>query len=305
MTTQEKQTPPRRRNNGAPPERISTPTVTDNEAAVFAVIRQFKNPVESWVQNLADFADYPLDKAGDLLFENKIGDRLDAPILRATRALNEVSLASMRRESVFRAFTQRSIEVDELEDIRTLGIDQINESIGGLATKYQSMGAALGATSGMFGIVGAVIDIPVFFMTAMRAIGEYATYFGFDMEDPTEREYALLVLATAATVTDAGRQQALIEVTRTNVRLATEQDLERKEKQLSSTLLKRVAQAVAIRFVKGRIGRFFPLVGTVVGGGYGLLFLSDVCKTAYALYAERWLMKKHGPSVVTNVLAPF
>lgn len=305
MTSPQKQPTPCGRKNGATLTEPTTPSISDSEAAVVANIRQFKNPVESWVQNLADFADYPLDKAGDLLFENRIGDRLDEPILRASRALNEIAQASVRRETIFRAFMQRSIEVDELEDIQGLDVDQINECIGGLATKYQSMGAALGATSGAFGIVGAAIDVPVLFLTALRAIGEYATYFGFDVEDPTEREYALLVLATAATVTDAGRQQALIEVTRTGVKLAGEQNVDPKEKQLSSTLLKRVTQAVAIRFVKGRIARFFPLVGTVVGGGYGLVFMADVCKTAYALYAERWLMKKHGTGVVTNVLAPF
>jgi hypothetical protein len=311
MTTSEKQTTPRRRKNGASTTSSASsgapsgPTISESEAAVVAVIRQFKNPVEGWLQNAADFADYPLDKAGDLLFENPIGDRLDEPVLRATRALNEIAQASLRRDSVFHSFSSRGIEVDELEDIRELGIDQINECLGGLATKYQTMGAALGATSGAFGVAGAVIDVPVFFLTALRAIGEYATYFGFDMNDPGEREFALLTLATAATVTDASRQQALIEVTRTSVRLAGEQNVDPKQKQVSSALLKRVAQAVVIRSVKGRIGRFFPLVGTVFGGGYGLLFLSEVCKTAYALYAERWLMQKHGPKVVTNVLAPF
>jgi hypothetical protein len=286
-------------------DRADARAVDASEAQLVAQIREYKNPNETWLQNLADFADYPLDKAGDLLFDNRIGERIEPGVVKVMTALNHAALRTVRRPAIFQEFVRRGFDVDELDDIEELSIENINEALAGTATKYQSLGALTGAGSGALGIAGMAADIPALVLLALRAVDEYATYFGFDTEKESERCYALMVLAVASTVTDGGRQVALREITRIGRSMAQADDANVIDKRLGANLVKRVAQALVVRLAKGRIGRVVPLLGAVIGGGYNTVFLAEVCKTAYMLYAERWLMRKYGPEVSVDVLAMF
>lgn len=289
--------------NGRPSEPGAQ--VNAMETAVLAQIRAFKNPNETWLQNLADFVDYPLDVAGDFLFNNPIGDRVEPAVVRVMSVLNGAAASSVRHQAIFGRFREHGFSVDAVDDVAGLNIDGINETIGHLAAKYQSLGAMAGASASVLGVAGVTADIPALVTLALRAINEYATYFGFDSKQDDERWYVLMVLAAASSVTDAGRQRALSEITRIGREMSAMQHADVIDKRLTGNLVKRVAQALVVRLTKGRIARVVPGLGPVIGGGYNTLFLAEVCKTAYMLYAERWLMRKHGASVAAEVLASF
>src|SRR6185503_17139313 len=144
------------------------------------------------------------------------------------------------------------------------------------------------------------IDIPALVTLSLRAINEYGTYFGFDSENPEERCYALLVLAVASTATDATRLMALQEITDIAKDMADPAPPTRKQRTLSAELLNKTAHAVVVRLAKGKLAQVVPIIGAAVGGGYNSAFLAEVCRTAKALYAERWLMRRHGTSVAVE-----
>src|SRR3989442_13668690 len=57
-------------------------------------------------------------------------------------------------------------------------------------------------------------DVVALMSLNLRAVGEYATYCGFDVSSQEERLFALNVLAYASSPTDASKQIALAKIVR-------------------------------------------------------------------------------------------
>jgi hypothetical protein len=273
------------------------------EAAAVAEIDAFKNPKEGWFEKLGELADQPLDLAGGAAFESAVGDKFENVVKKVVDRLNDVASWSVREKAIFKEFEGVGRDVDDVEDVADLPIEEILDAVGGLAKKYRVIGAAEGAVTGVAGALGMAVDIPALVALSLRAINEHATYFGFDIESPEERCYAVLVLAVAATATDNTRLVALQEISEISKAMADPAPPTDQERTMTAALLERTAHAVVVRLAKGKLAQVVPIVGSAIGGGYNSAFLGEVCRTAKALYAERWLMRRHGTGVAVEARA--
>jgi hypothetical protein len=275
-------------------------TMLEAESAAVAEIEAFKNPKEGWFEKLGELADQPLDLAGGKAFESAVGDKFESVVAKVVDSLNDFASWSVREKAIFKRFEAAGRDVDAAEDVADVPLDEIMDTVGGLARKYRALGAAEGAVTGVAGALGIALDIPALVTLSLRAINEHATYFGFDIESPEERCYALLVLAVAATATDATRLVALQEISEISKGMADPAPATDQERTITGALVERTAHALVVRLAKGKLAQVVPIVGSVVGGGYNSAFLAEVCKTARALYAERWLMRRHGTGVAVE-----
>jgi hypothetical protein len=278
-------------------------TMLEAESAAVKEIDEFKNPKEGWFEKLGELADQPLDLAGGAAFENTLGDRFEGVVSKVVDRLNDVASWSVRERAIFEKFDAAGYDVDDVEDVARVPIDEILEAVGRLAPKYRALGAAEGAVTGVAGALGIALDIPALVTLSLRAINEYATHFGFDIENPEERCYALLVLAVAATSTDATRLIALQEISEVGKAMADAEPASHRQRTTSTELLNKTAHALVVRLAKGKLAQLVPVVGAAVGGGFNSAFLAEVCQTAKALYAERWLMRRHGTGVAVEARA--
>ena len=278
-------------------------TMLEAESAVVAEIDAFKNPKEGWFEKLAEMADKPLDVTGHAAFENTLGDKLETVVSKVVDSLNDVASWSVREKAIFKEFEAAGRDVDAVEDVADVPIEDILGAIKGLTLKYRTIGAAEGAVTGVAGAAGIALDIPALVTLSLRAINEYATYFGFDIENPEERCYALLVLAVAATATDATRLVALQEISEISKAMADPAPPTTQQRTMTAELTNKTAHALVVRLAKGKLAQVVPIIGAAVGGGYNSAFMAEVCQTAKALYAERWLMRRHGTSVAVEARA--
>ena len=91
-------------------------------------------------------------------------------------------------------------------DLTSLRLEDIDRVVDFLDAKYKGLAAAEGAVTGVAGLPGIVVDLPALVMLNLRAIGEYATYYGFDVTVQQERLFAMNVLGLASSPKDAAKQ---------------------------------------------------------------------------------------------------
>lgn len=270
----------------------------DEEQLALSRIREFKNPNEGWFERLTDAADAPLDKAGDLLFDNALGERFDGVVSKVISTLNDAAAWTVRTDAIYEAYEEAGFDVDRPSHIESVTIEAIQEVAKNLDIKYQAAATLEGLATGAVGVAGAPADLPLLIGLALRATNEYATYFGFDIEKEHEKCYVMSLLAVASAVTDDAKQESLKEITEVGRLLAEGGVVTDEQSRLSQDLVQKVAEALVIRLAKGKLAQVVPIVGAAIGGGYNYRFMREVCLTSEMLYTERWLMRKYGTAVV-------
>lgn len=274
-------------------------SLSSEESGAIAELHAFKHPKEGWFDRVGEFADAGLTKAADRVFDTAVGERAESLVADVTKTLNDAAVWSVRREAIFKDYRDDGVEVAAIEDVTRLGLTQIRHTLGRLDLKYRVLSTLEGTAAGAVGALGIALDIPALITLCLRAINEYATYFGFDIDLPHERYYALMILATAASGSDGARIQALEEIT------AVGQELSRTETPPPNMvpdegLIDRLAALLSARFGKGKLAQLVPVVGAAIGGGFNSGFLAEICHTAEMLYMERWLLRRHGPDVALS-----
>jgi hypothetical protein len=182
-------------------------------------------------------------------------------------------------------------------DIHRLDLRDVDKTVGYLAAKYKMAALAEGAGTGTLGAAGIAFDIPALVSLALRAVNEYATYYGFDVSLQHEQAYAMVILSAASSPTVAAKQITMAELTKLSVLIAQRKTWAELERLIGVQVIKKIAQALGIRLTKAKLAQIVPLVGAAVGGGFNAWYLARVTETAYHLYRERFLIEKYGPDV--------
>ena len=190
------------------------------------------------------------------------------------------------------------------KDIHDLDLEQIDKVVGFLGAKYKGIALVEGAGAGAVGIAGLAVDIPALITLNLRAIGEYAAYYGFDTSRQEERLFAFSVLGLASSPTDSSKALAmaqLIKISQDVAKKATWQEL---EKSVFVKIIQEIAKALGIRLTKAKLAQTIPAVGAAVGGGFNTYFTMKVCDAAFYLYRERFLAHKYGADVIEVTVNP-
>jgi hypothetical protein len=138
----------------------------------------------------------------------------------------------------------------------------------------------------------------------LRAIGEYATYYGFNVNSQEERLFAMNVLGLASSPTDASKGLAMAQLVRIAQDVAKKRTWKELEKHAFVQVFQQIAKAIGIRLTKAKLSQVIPVAGAAVGGGFNAYFTSKVCEAAYYLYRERFLAHKYGADVIEVTVEP-
>ena len=147
---------------------------------------------------------WPLNKAGDAVLNTPgISEAINKSIGGIVQVSNDLAQWTVRPEAIYKEFRVSGYDVNNAKNILNLDLENIDKTVGFLAAKYKGLAGVEGAATGATGIVGLVLDIPVLVSLNLRAIGEYATYYGFDISLQSERLFAMNVLGLASSPKDA------------------------------------------------------------------------------------------------------
>jgi hypothetical protein len=138
----------------------------------------------------------------------------------------------------------------------------------------------------------------------LRAIGEYATYYGFDIHRQEERLFAMNVLGLASSPNDASKGLAMAQLVRIAQDVAKKRSWKELEKHAFVQVIQQIAKALGVRLTKAKLAQIVPISGAVIGGGFNAYFTSKVCDAAYYLYRERFLAAKYGADVIEVTVKP-
>lgn len=269
-------------------------------------IHAWKNPEIGWFGQAMKIINTPLDKAGDALFNAPgVGDVIKKAIQGLTSLSNDVAHWSVRPEAILKEFRGDShLHIKSIQDIPSLELEEIDKVVGWLAAKYKGMALVEGVGTGVTGAAGLAADIPALITLNLRAIGEYATYYGFDIARQEERLFALNILGLASSPTDASKSLAMAQLIRISRDVAKKTTWDELGKHAFVKIIQEIAKAVGIRLTKAKLAQTIPIAGAVIGGGFNAYFTMKVCDSAYYLYRERFLAEKYGVDVIEASVMP-
>ena len=178
-------------------------------------IHAWKTPELTWFGQALKVINWPLSKAGDAVLSTPgLGDAIRKSISGIVSVSNDVAQWSVRPEAIYGKYSKSGYHVDDAQSLHELDLEDIDETVGYLGAKYKGFAVAEGAVTGATGVAGLILDIPALVLLNLRAIGEYATYYGFDTSLQSERLFALHVLGLASSPTDSSKQVAMSQLIR-------------------------------------------------------------------------------------------
>jgi EcsC protein family len=249
---------------------------------------------------------WPLDKAGDAVLNTPgVGWVIEKSIGGLVNATNDAAQWSVRPEAIYEEYRKAGQEgVHAAGDLVSLDLERVDHAIGRLGAKYKGVALTEGAAFGAMGLPGIPADIVALVLLNLRAIGEYATYCGFDVSLHHEGLYAMHMLGLASSPSDAAKALAMADLVKLAKDVAAKKTFADLQKSASLQLMQKSAKALGFRLTKAKIAQFIPYAGALVGGGFNIYFTAKVCDAAYFLYRERFLAAKYGNDYVRDVPGP-
>ena len=279
------------------------PTPSPYEEEALRDIRAWKTPSRSWLDRGLGVLNRPVELAGDIALKIPGVERaIEQAFGGILKVLNDGAAWTVRTDAVLANFPDG---VESLSDVEQLDLERIDEAIGSLATKYRALAGAQGAAAGAASLAGpaagaaaVAADVPTLLALNLRAVGEYATYCGFDLAEPQQRLFALEVLGYASSPDDESRSAALKQLVRIAQNVAQRRAWKEIKTRAVAQATQRIAQALAARLTRAKLANLVPLAGVAISGGFNAYYTDRVCDAAFHLYREEFLARKYGADVI-------
>ncbi|WP_367109037.1 EcsC family protein [uncultured Psychrobacter sp.] len=263
------------------------------ESQVRQQIQAWKNPEKSFLDEAFAALSKPIDKAGErLMAAPQFGETLKQATEKMITTLSDTANWTLDVQDAIEAYQNETdidgSEVKKLQDIENLPIAIVDKQVKLFKSKYVALTSAQGVATGIAGWAGIPADIMGLITANLRAIGEYATYYGFDMSDKNEQLFAMSLLAVATSASAEERQSALDD-TFSTIKDPEVLAFNKVNEKVASRVLRQTATKVATNMVKTKAAQIIPAVGAMVAGGVNASYTSSVCEAAYQCYRERFL----------------
>jgi len=280
--------------------------LSEYEHSAVTSIHEWKNPQIGWFGKAIEIANWPLEKIGkfatevpgvDWVIEKSVGGLVSL--------LNDLAHWTVRPDAIYEAYRKAGFDhIKTPSDVFSLDLEDADRVNGWLAAKYKTLATAEGAAAGYVGLPGIPPDVVALIALNQRAIGEYATYYGFDISSQRERLFALNILSLASSPNDAAKGVALAQLVRIAQDVAKKRTWNDLEKHSLVRIVQRIAHSLGVRLTKAKLAQIVPVTGALVGGGFNAYYTSKVCEAAFYLYRERFLAEKHGADVIEVTVKP-
>lgn len=286
----------------------------DNEA----YIAKARQEIEDWMypdssildKTLAALA-MPIEKAGEALMNvPQLGDTLKQATEKTIVSLSDAANWTIDVQDTIEAYRNDSdsdgTDIKKLIDIQNLPIAVADNQVKLFKSKYVALTSAQGVTTGIVGWAGIPADVVGLITANLRAISEYATYYGFDMTSKHEQVFAMSLLGLATSTSGDERQAALDDTfslvnsdkSKNDSLKSDGKDpetlaLNQINEEVMSRVLRQTATKVATNLVKTKAAQIVPAVGAVVAGGVNASYTASVCEAAYQCYRQRFLNRQN------------
>jgi EcsC protein family len=276
--------------------------ITKYDRQALDAIHSWKTPELGWWGKTMEIVNWPLEKAGEAIFNTPyVGEAIEKSFAGTIGLLNDAASWAVPKNAILKDFRKAGhSQVDALEEIQGLPLEDIDRVIGYLAAKYKGIALAEGAGTGVVGLVGIPVDLIALLGMNLRAIGEYATYYGFDVSNQAERLFMMNILGFASSPSDAAKQASMAQLVKIAREVAKKKAWKDLEAHTFVKIVQQIAKALGVRLTKAKLAQVIPAMGAAVGGGFNAYYTGKVCDAAFFLYRERFLAQKYGDEVLES-----
>ena len=272
----------------------------DNESYIAKArteIQDWRHPDSSILDKTLATLVMPIEKAGEALMNApQLGDTLKQATEKTILSLSDAANWTIDVQDTIEAYRNdgdsERANIKKLTDIQNLPIAVVDNQVRLFKSKYVALMSAQGVTTGIVGWAGIPADIVGLITANLRAISEYATYYGFDMSAKQEQIFAMSLLGLATSTSGDERQAALddtFSLVTSDSKDPETLALNQINEEVMSRVLRQTATKVATNLVKTKAAQIIPAVGAVVAGGVNANYTASVCEAAYQCYRERFL----------------
>ncbi len=276
------------------------------EKSAIKSIHEWKRPKSGWLGKTMETVNWPLGKVGALITGAPgVNWVIEKAIGGLVGLLNDAAHWTASPEAIYKWYRNSGSEhIKEPKDVFSLDLEEIDKAIGRLEAKYKTIATTEGGGAGYVGLPGIPADIISLIALNQRAIAEYATYCGFDINSQQERLFALNVLALASSPKDAAKQVAMAQLVRIAQDAAKKKTWNHLEQKAFVKVIRIIARSLGVRLTKAKLAQIVPVAGAVVGAGFNAYYTDRVCNAAFFLYRERFLAEKYGSDVIDIQVEP-
>jgi hypothetical protein len=240
----------------------------------------------------------PIDQLFDRLMENEDARRTIEKVMeRSIDRVRQWASDSTDPQEVLSKHDGAS----SLADLLERELSELDEAADGLRSRYVSGIVAIGAAeagASIFNPVAALTAIaagvPAMLGTAFRATAEHAQHYGFDPDDPAERDFEARVLSVAVEVTDERRNAALEALQDADPEEAKEAAKRQMEKHALMTTVHATVKGLTLALTRRKVAQAVPVIGIAAASGFNAHFAHRVCEASSQLYRARFLAQRHG-----------
>lgn len=271
------------------------------ELQVLSEIEAWKNPPNSVLGQTMRIFNNTMEGVTDLARKIPGVDwTIDNVISGLLNLVNEITHDWIFTDAVYREFEVKGHSVAGPGDVFSLDLQHVDELSTGLNQKYVTLAGIEGAATGFVGLPGIVPDIIGLTTLNLRAAGEFATYYGFDISTPYERLYALNILTVTSSYNNIATEVTFQPAVRVTKKIAAGQGVEAVSQLAISRSIKKAVEKLGVNLTKAKLAQLVPATGAVVGGSFNIIYSKSVCTAARMLYRERFLRERYG--VTTQML---
>ena len=280
--------------------------ISKYERSAVASIHEWKNPQIGWFGKAMKVVNWPLEKAGDLITEVPGVDWVIEKVIGGlVSLLNDLAHWTVRPDAIYEEYRKSGFDnIKTPRDIFSLDLEDADRVNGWLGAKYKTLAGAEGAGAGYVGLPGIPPDIAALITLNQRAIGEYATYYGFNISSQQERMFALNILGLASSPNDAAKEVAMAQLVRIAQDVAKKKVWRDLERHSFVRIIQIIARSLGIRLTKAKLAQVVPVTGALVGAGFNAYYTNKVCDAAFYLYRERFLAEKYGENIIEETVKP-
>lgn len=197
--------------------------------------------------------------------------------------------AALRRDRILGELARRDPALRTLERIREADLRLLDEVAWALTRENRIAAALEGLGCGLGGATLVLVDLPMLILVNLNAVAAIATVYGFDVDAPREREFAVALLASGP------------EALRQAVAASSEQQGEERNAfaEVAHLTTNRAALAVhtaaaqiASRLARSKLAQLLPVLGGAVGAGLNFHYTHATTRAAVMAYRYRWLMRR-------------
>ncbi len=161
------------------------------------------------------------------------------------------------------------------------------------------LAVAEGAGTGILGLPGMAVDVPVVITLALRTIHKIGVCYGYECNNELDEKFVLGIMSASGANSIAEKTAALaalrsIEITLAKVTwkmMAEKAAASQLSKEASILAIKNLAKQLGVNITKRKALASIPFIGAAIGGSVNGWYIKEVGRAARRSFQERWLIE--------------